>query len=33
MREKIVRLYKFDELNDDAKEHAREWMRRCDGAS
>jgi len=27
MREKIVRLYTFDELNDKAKDKAREWLR------
>ncbi len=26
MREKIIKLYKFNELSDEAKETAREWM-------
>lgn len=27
MREQTIRIYKFDELTDDAKETAREWYR------
>lgn len=27
MREKIIKLYKFDELSDEAKERARNWYR------
>lgn len=33
MRQKIVNLYQFDELNDKAKEKARDWFReRIDGS-
>lgn len=30
MREVIVKLFKFDELSDKAKEKAREWWRECE---